>query len=223
MTQPSIFTGAVFLQSPLPPPWSASPSAPRGPRPWRLHSPPALRTRAFISSSCPQPAPPPARSTPSALCARLAAHHALLRALSRRRLISWNAWGLRGLGFQERSSSGFRGRQRGLPACVIARLEQREGLGWRRAPRDDQGHRWLRQDRVLGGSAGGSQRRWQEGEKSWSCPHGGHGTDARPASLGPPDHGVTSAWATVVPGLVPHPLPSVSTSFLEGLAASSEA
>ena len=74
-----------------------------------------------------------------------------------------------------------------------------------------------------GGSAGGSQRRWQEGEKSWSGPHGGHGTDARPASLGPPDHGVTSAWATVVPGLVPHPLPSVSTSFLEGLAASSEA
>ena len=51
----------------------------------------------------------------------------------------------------------------------------------------------------------------------------GHGTDVRAASLGPPDHGVTSAWATVVPGLVPHPLPSVSASFLEGLAASSEA
>ena len=161
MTQPSIFTGAVFLQSPLPPPWSASPSAPRGPRPWRLDSPPALRTRAFISNSCPQPAPPPARSTPSALCLPWSAQGAL-----QKKAHSWNAWGLRGLGFQERSSSGFRGRQRGLPACVIARLEQREGLGWRRAPQDDQGHRWLKQDRVLGGSAGGSQRRWQEGEKS---------------------------------------------------------
>ena len=77
MTQPSIFTGAVFLQSPLPPPWSASPSAPRGPRPWRLDSPPALRTRAFISNSCPQPAPPPARSTPSALCLPWSAQGAL--------------------------------------------------------------------------------------------------------------------------------------------------
>ena len=90
---------------------------------------PCCWIRTFISDPCPQPVPPLARCTPSALLARLTAYHEVLRALSRIRLISWNAWDLRGLGFQERSSSGFLGSQRELPECVIAHLEQRKKLG----------------------------------------------------------------------------------------------
>lgn len=157
----------------LPPPWSATASL-QCPCTWHLGSLPTLWMGTFPFDSCPQSVPPPAHSFPHDLLSVRVwpLNMRVLTVLSRRRLLSWSARALRGLGSQERRSSSFPGGEHMQSECMIAHHQ------WRREAGDGNGARWrIRitdgrgKSEALWEPTGGSKHAWHKGEKSWASLH----------------------------------------------------
>lgn len=91
---------------------------------------------------------------------------------SRRRLLSWSAWALRGLGSQERSSSSFPGGEHVPSKYMVAHHQRRkeavDGNGVQQRIRITDGRE---KNGAVWEPADGSKHGWHSGERRWASLH----------------------------------------------------